>query len=643
MNYRDLFNRDTHINEVFPDYIQPRLDVDYEDESYATRLKVHGVLIGIMALISLIILFATKWAIGGWVTAAILIAATVFIKPIFYTTLGYTTWVLARFGIYVWGATSVLTFITLMGNKNVGGLFFFSLLFLTISIIINATGGLIRWLNNRNTDGGGGYVDADPETRTPADEVWERLLTKLANHYSPSSNFVDIPRPSQHEYETKEEYIAALQEHEEVINERKMDVVDSYIDSIVDDPSEDGLVTVTLRTDDEKGLLNNLNEKLGFYGVNRVTPATPQPGGTVIFTVATLPTPSPMERLEEMKTGAGFFTNNSSGRITAWTAGIDEKNTCITLPLAHTLVLGLTGAGKGSLFRGVTAHFAPYVAQGLAKLYFIDPKNGEGKPFRKIKHLFEAIETKSEQMADVVDEVYEILKSRQDMEDEWEISPENPVIVLQADEIPSLTTDPVFIKRKDPALENMTTAQKLFQILAQGRSDRVIVIGATQYGTKEVLGKLRDNFSVRISLRAEKVSDMEYFLGVKSGEVTEIGLSTEDNGYKTAGIGYMRLEGRKGASLVRMGFMSNPEFLELGQTYSAPERTYTTTVSQPQNVARKQSQLPDDYDPRNPLGKQSEQGLEQLKQYEAQLFEQETAEYRDPELDAVLAAFDKED
>lgn len=582
--FKDIHTAYIHPALTPPAPIQPAKKPTQEElknEQAARRFFV--ILRGIGLLFALLLLFAFSFSIGGFIITGIFAAFVIAPKPVSVTLTAYLTWLLTHFaGVGVFALTAIPAVVVAVLRQDVW-LSLIAVLLVLCLVTAAVTSLAVRLFGNRRPVA----LDEEEEEASPATVVAQKLPAILLDYYAPLSQF---PRATvlRSQFATPEDYDQALAEADEQRTTDRYHTTSGYIISVEDDDGDqEGVVLVRLRVKDNRANLakqaETINDLLDAYGTRVVD--TQDGGGSVLFRVNTVRLPTPMETIESTKTSTDFYLDNPTGRITSYTAGVDPSNTCLSLPLSHTLVLGATGAGKGSMFRAIVAHAAPYIQQGTIRAYVIDPKNGEAKAFKKSRSLFERIETKSEQMADVVDEVYDVLKQRQEADDEWEISPENPVILLFVDELLSLFKDPVFLKRKDDNLGGMTTLQKLEQILAQGRSDRVFAIAATQNATKSEMGNLRDNFTVRILLRVDNIkSAADYFLGVAADSVEVIAPSTEDNGYRTAGIGYIKIEGREGATLMRFGFMDNRAFAELGRTYQPHD--YDSSTEAPLDEAQ---------------------------------------------------------
>jgi energy-coupling factor transporter ATP-binding protein EcfA2 len=157
----------------------------------------------------------------------------------------------------------------------------------------------------------------------------------------------------------------------------------------------------------------------------------------------------------------------------------------------HTLVVGTTGSGKTTLLRMMIASLALNTDPDMLRLYLVDPKGEDFLPFKKLPHK-EMFAAKRDDAPEVIARVHGVLSTRQNIEGRFH----GERVVLVIDEL-SQVDNPVAIKQ-------------LNNIMAAGRSKKVNVILATQYPTKEVIGKvdlsnLRTRFVGQITTPKEAV------------------------------------------------------------------------------------------------------------------------------------------
>ncbi|WP_246092261.1 FtsK/SpoIIIE domain-containing protein [Oryzihumus leptocrescens] len=179
----------------------------------------------------------------------------------------------------------------------------------------------------------------------------------------------------------------------------------------------------------------------------------------------------------------------------------------LTIIGRHTLVVGCSGSGKGSIFWGVCAGLAPAVRAGVVRLWGVDLKRGVevgmGKP------MFSAVATSPAEAVKLLTRLLAILEERGNrMAGQTRLhrpTPVDPLHVLAIDELAVLTayTDPETKKE---------ASRLLAEILTQGRALGVVVLACVQDPRKEVVG-LRGLFTQTIALRLRSAEETRMVLG----------------------------------------------------------------------------------------------------------------------------------
>ena len=244
-----------------------------------------------------------------------------------------------------------------------------------------------------------------------------------------------------------------------------------------------------------------------------------------------------------------FFEKNPVERITSIPLALKADGTTWSLPIMHTLIHGTSGSGKSGPIQGIIRQMEPFVNQGLVKLYGLDPKNAEMKSYRNTSLFSGLALSGNDQMIDMIHHVHDVMKDRQDnvpdtIENDWgrslPITKETPMILILIDELLSLLS-----RLQKGGKAGQAAMQRLTEILAQGRSGNIYVIAATQSARQDLMGDMRDNFSNFIVLKLKGGQDYwnDYWLGAGSAargfDATVILPARADNGYATAGIGYV--------------------------------------------------------------------------------------------------------
>lgn len=142
----------------------------------------------------------------------------------------------------------------------------------------------------------------------------------------------------------------------------------------------------------------------------------------------------------------------------------------------HVLIAGTTGSGKSTLLRMMVSTLALNTSPDELRLYLVDLKNTDLKPFKPLPHteLFAGEENEAQA---AIRTVHREVRRRKDTEDT-----DAPRIVLVIDELAEVG--------------DRDTLDLLSSILRVGRSFRVNVIAATQLPTKATCGE-KNNYTVR--------------------------------------------------------------------------------------------------------------------------------------------------
>ena len=196
-------------------------------------------------------------------------------------------------------------------------------------------------------------------------------------------------------------------------------------------------------------------------------------------------------------------------QLDAVPVGRRQDGTSWLLPLVgrHTLVVGCSGSGKGSVFWGVCGGLAPAVSAGLVRLWGVDLKRGVEVGMGR--HLFAEVATTPGQALDVLTRLLRVVDERgRRMAGQSRLhqpTHSDPLHVLAIDELAVLTayTDPE--TRKE-------ASRLLAEVLTQGRALGVVVLACVQDPRKEVVG-LRGLFTQTIALRLRSADETRMVLG----------------------------------------------------------------------------------------------------------------------------------
>ena len=175
---------------------------------------------------------------------------------------------------------------------------------------------------------------------------------------------------------------------------------------------------------------------------------------------------------------------------------------------AHTLVAGMTGAGKASVMWSLLIALGPSVRAGTVRLVGVDLK--AGMELTHAQKMFSALATTPEQAVAILEREADLLAKRADamagVERSHTPTKESPHVLLVVDELAALTAyiaDPLLRRRADTALR---------LLLTQGRAPGVSVWAWVQDPRKDTV-PMRNLFPQMIGLRLKDAFETEMVLG----------------------------------------------------------------------------------------------------------------------------------
>jgi S-DNA-T family DNA segregation ATPase FtsK/SpoIIIE len=238
----------------------------------------------------------------------------------------------------------------------------------------------------------------------------------------------------------------------------------------------------------------------------------------------------------------------------------DGETYCLKLFGTQVLVVGATGAGKGSVIWSLIRALAGGVACGLVELWAFDPKGGMelggGMP------LFARFARKDfEQMADMLEQALAVAQARTDRlagkTRQHRPTTAEPLIVLVIDELAALTAYVTDRKLKD------RIKAALGLLLTQGRAVGVHVVAAIQDPRKDAL-PFRNLFPTRIGLRLSEEGEVDMTLGEGMRDRGALCDRIPDS---TPGVGYVVLDGDPTPMRVRFSYLTDDDITDLAQAY----------------------------------------------------------------------------
>ncbi|OIN80203.1 cell division protein FtsK [Mycobacterium malmoense] len=212
------------------------------------------------------------------------------------------------------------------------------------------------------------------------------------------------------------------------------------------------------------------------------------------------------QRLSEVETAA----RPTNVEPTAVEIGRRENGTAWALRVAglHTLTVGCSGAGKGSIFWGIAGGLGPAIKAGTVRLFAVDLKYGIEVSVGSA--LFSGITTTEVNAARLLTKLEELLDSRgrrmAGRARSHTPSTAEPLVVLLIDELAGLTaymTDAVLRKQ---------VAGSLSRLLTKGRAVGIVVAAFMQDPRKEIL-PMRGLFTQTVALRLRSRDEVAMVLG----------------------------------------------------------------------------------------------------------------------------------
>ena len=239
----------------------------------------------------------------------------------------------------------------------------------------------------------------------------------------------------------------------------------------------------------------------------------------------------------------------------------------------HTLVIGYTGSGKGSVIWAAVRELLPYIHEGTVELWGVDPKGGTELGIGR--ELFTRLVGKTDQRDQdatlLLEELVTEMRERTGrLYDEYKrkFTPTvaEPFKLLIFDEALMLGT---FDREwRDRA----TTA--FAELVSQGRAAGVGVMMLAQVAQKSVLlGPLRDLIPTRICLRVPTAMQTTMCLG--DGAVTLAGARSHEipDDKQHQGVGYVIDEDTAGMAVkVRFDFTTDDLIRDMSLTWPPPSR-----------------------------------------------------------------------
>lgn len=238
--------------------------------------------------------------------------------------------------------------------------------------------------------------------------------------------------------------------------------------------------------------------------------------------------------------------------LAALPVGKREDGTAWKLRLhgTHVLIVGVTGAGKGSVLWSAVRAMLPAIADGTAEVWGIDPKRMELAYGRS---MFARYADDGESAVELLENAVARMQERSERyagkQRSHTPTKDDPFVVVALDEVAFLTAyhpDRDIRKRAENAIATLTS---------QGRSVGFCVLAALQDPRKEVMN-LRNLFPDKIALRLDEASQVDMVLGEGA---RERGAEAHLIDPTLPGVAYVRLETSPSPVRVRAAFVTDDD------------------------------------------------------------------------------------
>lgn len=298
---------------------------------------------------------------------------------------------------------------------------------------------------------------------------------------------------------------------------------------------------------------------------------------------------------EYMPTGTEFIKANPANKeLSRVPLAVTNTGTVWAFHPMHTLIVGVTGAGKSTPLNTLTAQLSDAVLAGTCTITALDPKsNGDLRKWGK-SSIYTDCGTKPDHYVQLINAFYESMQERgkilaqEDTSDgssfttedinfsDFHASTKTPLRILMIDEIPGVIDD----LKKHP--EGKGALKHLNRVLREGRSLGHVIIAATQSLAKATLEDIdRENFVYKVALSIES----EYQNGVMLGtEAAARGFNACDipitiDTHEFTGVAYVKDSGGGDPIMLRFPFFSNAQIVDIMNKHPKPKTGTVPTVS----------------------------------------------------------------
>jgi S-DNA-T family DNA segregation ATPase FtsK/SpoIIIE len=223
---------------------------------------------------------------------------------------------------------------------------------------------------------------------------------------------------------------------------------------------------------------------------------------------------------------------------------------------SQLLVVGVPGAGKGSVLWSIVWQLAPAIRAGLVRLVGIDPKGGMelGQcPDAFAKVVYDNGPDAVALLEEIAAEVKERASRYRGIRRLWARSTGEPFTVLIVDELADVIayqTDKNLRERATRAVQTITS---------QRRAPGFAVVALVQDPRKEIVG-FRHLFTTRVALRLDEPVQVDMVLG---DGVRQRGAAAHEISENTPGVAWIKQDGRREPERARAFHVTDADLVEL--------------------------------------------------------------------------------
>lgn len=524
LRYRDLFKPETHIEDIQDLYVYPRHQS--RTEQVKGREHIRGKLVVATVVASFILWAVTGFGLPMLLAGVALCLAAFFYDVFWFSLVGYTSWVLHRFGVAVFTATSIASVVAVAtadaGQKSAPFLLAAaSITGLLICLVVWGS----RWGFRKMRSSVSSNRATTLQALTAAERVYNDLFSSqtLMDHYSPVSEY-KTAHLRRSDFPSDDAFTQANEKLQSVMAAQRSENLRNYIVRVEDDDERDGVVRVTFRnkegteaTDLERKA-EKLNSDLNCYGVS----AFKVVGPSGFVGMRLIADESALVRLD---TPDGFaYPMDIEPTETSIPFGMTEfgDNGCLGWSESNVIFGGAPGGGKSV---GQRAFLYGVSQLDHVAIVGIDLKKVELAPWDP---RLSARAKTVEQAAELVELIYAEVTRRYDvMEDlglnritkQAAVDLRMPRITIAIDELAMLTSFTSANSSKEEKAMQGRISLILRKLVAEGRAAGVNMMFATQKPSAKVLDPdLRDLFQQGSAWKTKTPVMTEMILGTGTAE-----------------------------------------------------------------------------------------------------------------------------